>query len=265
MTSEEDRLRQLEDHLSDYAIAIADVILRDGIPVTSDGPCTYADQAYADAEAELTLRIPDDYAARSISETCTSMSLDWTSVSGWSLYLEFQTAENPHGHVERWFGAGLVPRPEQVANFLANAMVDWQSAGSTDQPFYRVFGQDLGPLFDRLAPYVSDSESKGSFGSRFLTAHRQAAHRWTVADLLSDEEVRAVPMRTGEANALRRLLDWLTTESDGRLRRIALGLADDIQARFIAGSTPPDAAMRELIDSFQTAWEQARVDEQDLA
>jgi hypothetical protein len=84
---------------------------------------------------------------------------------------------------------------------------------------------------------------------------RHEGHQLAVADTLSDETIRAVPIRAGEVKALHRLLDWLT--SDGDSRRFALSLADDLQARFGGSTVAPPGPLQILATTYQTAWEQA--------
>jgi hypothetical protein len=183
---ESEQLDRLKDCLGHYVLAVAAAVMRDGVPVTTGGPYTYPDPGEPE-EAELTLQIPDDYAARCLGNGGQSMSLDWTSISGWSMYLAFRFDDEAYSQTERWLGAGLVPPPRQVANFLAAAMVDWQTAGSPEQPFYRNRGQDLAPVLARLSPYLPGEEPATK--DDMMRDPLSSAHAWCESAGQEPEEV----------------------------------------------------------------------------
>ncbi|WP_326550180.1 DUF6292 family protein [Micromonospora sp. NBC_01813] len=252
----DDELSRLKERADHYVLAVAAALMRDGFPVTTGGTYTYPDPGEPE-EAEFTLRLPDEYAVRGLGERGESLALDWAATSGWSLYVSIRSDDGQLADTEHWLGAGLVPPPQQVANFVAAAMVDWKSTGSPERPYYRAKGQDLGRLLLQLKSY-EPSENPSSWGSiayQFTLLRRTTAYQLAAVDTVSDDTIRAVPMRAGEVRALRRLLEF--ADNDGQARTLALNLVNDIQARFSSNTVDSPDVLNLLVRQYQSAWTRA--------
>jgi hypothetical protein len=257
--SGDDELNRLKERADHYLLAVAAALMRDGFPVTTGGTYTYPDPGLPE-DAEFTLRLPDEYAVRGLGERGESLALDWTSVSGWSLYTSIRNDDGKLTDTEHWLGAGLVPPPQQVANFMAAAVVDWRSTGSPEQPYYRTRDQGLGRLLLQLTSYQPDenSPSRGPISYQFDLLRRTTAYQLAAVDMLSDDTIRAVPMRAGEVRALRRLLEF--ADSDGEARALALSLVNDVQARYSSNTIDLPDVFNPLVRQYQSAWTRASGD-----
>ncbi|MFF4384998.1 hypothetical protein [Kitasatospora sp. NPDC001547] len=221
-----------------YTAAVAAELLAQDFPVDGVTVVNTVSEGDGASEAEAFVSLPAPWWTRAYPGY-ESPSLDWDAASGWTL-----RADQDTGTTAYWMGEGLTPEPAKVAMFLTAARVNGQ-VGSTDRPYYRRPKQDdPAPLTDRLLAYEdvlrrSDPLIKSS------TSGWQRPLRHVFSTLLSTEharmidghltgwpEVRTVPLRAGEIQALTQLLEASDT-ADGN------DLAADLRARYDAAAQEP--------------------------
>jgi hypothetical protein len=100
-------------HAGHYAVAVANQLLKDGIPVAHfDVDLPGARDGEVD-DGEVWMFFSREFRHR-ISPTGDA-SLDWNEVSGWSLERELSQTANER----RYLGHGLTPDPERVSVFVS--------------------------------------------------------------------------------------------------------------------------------------------------
>ncbi|WP_445270365.1 DUF6292 family protein [Streptomyces sp. DSM 41634] len=233
---------ELSRHAGHYAAAVAEVLLKEGLPVSgisSCGPYDDPEEPYSDVQASIdfTKSFQDQYGG--------DCGLHWAGSSGWCFYRVTDEAQYLKG--ARWLGAGLVPEPRRVASFVDTIRLDPDVAGSVEQPYYRQDGQGFPELMARLRPYVPVRHAYSPSG-RVDSARKDAYSERVVAALnhpASTAPVR-VPLRQGELVALLHLLEYSETHQNpfGRL------LAADIRARIgdrAGGAELHESALEEAV------------------
>ncbi len=258
-----DKLEKLEAALGHYLMSAAQKIMGDGIPLASH--LTYVTSDEEDGnEGEGTLTFPPDYPIRYYDPHAIGLSVSWSSVSGWFMAGELQGPESGYMFEERWMGAGVVPAPERVAGFVAAALVDFSGTGTEERPYYRNFGQDIENLLDRLQSYQPDGQefAPSSFEEIFALLRRKATYHLALQDAQSEGQIRLLPVKEGELNALCRLLDWIDAKNDRKLRELSNALATDLRGRFTAGSEQPAERLHELVSRFQDTWRHVQQSQQ---
>ena len=259
----EDKLEELEVALGHYLMSAAQKIMCDGIPLASH--LTYVTSDEEDGnEGEGTLTFPPDYPIRYYNPHAIGLSVSWSSVSGWFIAGELQDPESGYTFEERWMGAGVVPAPDRVAGFVAEALVDFSGTGTEERPYYRNFGEDIEKLLDRLQSYQPGVQkfARSSFEEIFALLRRDAAYRLALQDAQSAGQIRLLPVKEGELNALCRLLDWIDVRSDRKLRELSNALATDLRGRFAAGAEHPAERLHELVSRFQDTWRHVQQNQQ---
>ncbi|MER7983682.1 DUF6292 family protein [Streptomyces sp. NPDC095817] len=140
---------ELSRRAGHYAAAVAECLLAAGLPVTIQSCGPWHDGDGEDLDVEAGISFTQAFQDQHGGGDC---GLHWTGTSGWCIY----TAEGPDRHPSgsHWPGAGLLPQPELVAEFVDAFTLDPAGSGSGEQPSYRREGQDFTLLLDALAPYL---------------------------------------------------------------------------------------------------------------
>ncbi|MCX4920067.1 DUF6292 family protein [Streptomyces sp. NBC_00687] len=218
---------ELSRRAGHYAAAVAESLLEAGLPVTgiqSCGPWHDADGEYLDVEAGISFT--QAFQDRHGGGDC---GLHWTGTSGWCLYTASQQDRYLSG--DRWSGAGLLPGPRLVADFVDAFRLDPAGAGSSDQPSHRREGQDFSLLLDALAPYLPAQPCLFEDPQiRFADLHRHAYDNRVRRALISSasDPLTHLSLRQGELAALLHLLEYAESSNPSALTR---QLAADLTAR----------------------------------
>ncbi len=200
--------------------------------IQSCGPWRDADGEYLDVEA--TISFTQAFQDRHGGGDC---GLHWAGTSGWCLY----TADRQDRYLSgsRWPGAGLLPEPRLVADFVDAFCLDPAGSGGGEQPSYRREGQDFALLLDALAPYLPAQPCLFEDPQiRFADLHRRAYDHRVRRALVSpaSTSLTHVYLRQGELAALLHLLEYAESSHPSALTRL---LAADLGAR---AGRPPEAA-----------------------
>ncbi|WP_261709965.1 DUF6292 family protein [Streptomyces rhizosphaerihabitans] len=236
---------ELSGRAGHYAVAVAECLLEAGLPVTgiqSCGPWHDADGEYLDVEAGISFT--QAFQDRHGGGDC---GLHWAGTSGWWLYGCGQ--EDRYLSGSRWPGAGLLPKPELVAEFVDAFCLDPAGSGSSEQPSYRQQGQDFPTLLDALAPYLPAQPFLFEDPQiRFADLHRRVYDNRVRQALISSASapLTHLHLRQGELTALLHLLEYAESTNPSTLTRL---LAADLRAR---AGRPPDAA-----ETHQSALQEA--------
>ncbi|MGP3951196.1 hypothetical protein [Streptomyces sp. 7N604] len=265
----DDLEQRLDEGIGHYMAAIAEELLDDGVPVR--GVDTYTvlddpDQAAIGKDLEGNVSLTPSF-QRQVLGTAGEAGLHWCAVSGWCLLLSPAESRPTFLESARWLGAGLLPTPGRVAAFLSAARLEAESAGSRERPFYRTAGTSLENLAERLAVYLPTPgpTAPRTYQDRYTRAAGTAYRDRALKALLEPkQDIIEVPLRTGELEALRHLLDF--TETAAGLygpEHLAHHLAADLiqRARSPLGAAAVDhylATHRYAIDHAANLEEQRR-------
>ncbi|MGW2183121.1 DUF6292 family protein [Streptomyces sp. NPDC001732] len=238
---------ELDRHAGHYAAAVAEVLLKEGLPVSginSCGPYDDPEDPYFDVHAgvDFTQSFQDQYGG--------DCGLHWAGSSGWCFYRVTDESEYLKG--ARWLGAGLLPEPRRVAAFLDTIRLDPDEAGSVERPYYRKDGEGFPELLKRLRIYLPAAFSTNPSG-RVGWAREKAweAHVYRALTQPGSAFPIHVPLRQGELDAILHVLEYSESSRNPFIRL----LAADIRAR--AGSPAETALLHE--SALQEAQRRQRV------
>jgi hypothetical protein len=218
-----DRDRAIYHRTGHYMADVAELLQRDGYPVTSISACPPEELGDSEHDGGGYVDFGPEILAQMNAALKDALDLHfaWDTSSGWALVVETRGTQP----VARWMGAGLTPAPEKVASFFLTSLFDFHNAGSEDRPYYRQPGVDLDGLAERLAPF----HKKGSFNARFYRARHATAERLAIDAMLADNTILSIPARSGELAALQHLVHFVAMNRD--LREVAVRLIADLKAR----------------------------------
>jgi hypothetical protein len=244
-----DRDRAIYHRTGHYMADVAELLQRDGYPVTSISSCQ--PEELGDSEADGGGYV--DFGSETLAQVngaptdALELHFEWDTSSGWALVVEVHGTKP----VARWMGAGLTPAPEKVAGFFLAGLLDFRNAGSEDRPYYRQPGDDLDGLAERLAPF----HKKGSFNERFRHTRNTIAERLAINAVLPDgkDTVLSVPVRAGELAALQHLVHFVAMNDD--LREVAVLLIADLKARAVPTA---DKNHAQVVTAHSAGVEQAK-------
>ncbi|MGW3521713.1 hypothetical protein [Streptomyces hydrogenans] len=246
MTSKPSASGELKEAIGHYMNAVAEALLRDGVPVkyvraSTDTRAAAEDASIAtDVDGDIGFNISFD---RSLYPESESVELSWSGTSGWSLMPMVDGAEGYYDGA-RWMGAGLVPPADRVSSFMAMARLSPIEAGSSERPFYRQPDSDLTELHRRLAAFFPASVGIRTYSMCF-TNMVQGLYTSRLSAALSspDDTEVSVAFRPGELDALRHLLEYVQIPANGLLSAYARHLAKDLDNRRQFSATPSHHAV----------------------
>ncbi|MEV7002964.1 DUF6292 family protein [Streptomyces sp. NPDC093982] len=204
--------RSLQNAVGHYVTAVAERLLEEGVPVTS----MHAFGAYDDPGQGDTDDVEGgiDFGAAFQQSILPGgeAGLHWTGPSGWCLFvLPGGTGDLYAG--ARWLGAGLLPSPERVAEFMFAAQLDARHVGSDERPFYRTPRRNLPHLLERLQAF---GDKRYSYEHRFRTVLGRSYRDRIISALRSDDgPIIDLPIRRGELEAIQSFLGYAEATSSG--------------------------------------------------
>jgi hypothetical protein len=243
VTSEPSASEALTEAIGHYMNAVAAALLHESVPVTDvhgsgDVRVLAVDDSGTDVDGYLSFNTAFE---RGLYPDSENVNLHWSGTSGWCLLPLKDDDADFYGHA-RWIGAGLVPPVDRVVSFVATARLSPAEAGSSERPFYRTSGSDLTELHQRLAAFVPAPRNlRGrTYGMCFnhLVDSVYTARMSGALNSPDDTEV-SVTLRPGEIDALRHLLEYTQTHTNGLLWAYAGYLTEDLDNRrqFVATSS----------------------------
>ncbi|TXJ83283.1 hypothetical protein E2C11_07330 [Streptomyces lavendulae] len=256
MTSKSSASDDLREAIGHYLNAVAEVLLRDGVPVkyvraSTDTRAAADDTSIAtDVDGDIGFNISFE---RSLYPESESVELNWSGTSGWSLLPMVDGADGYYDGA-RWLGAGLVPPVDRVSSFMAMARLSPVDAGSSERPFYRQPDSDLTELHRRLAAFVPASTGIRTYGMCFTNMVQGIyTNRLSAALTAPDDTEVSVTFRPGELEALRHLLEYVQIPANGLLSAYARHLTEDLDNRRQFSATPSHQAV-EVARSIRQQW-----------
>jgi hypothetical protein len=223
---DEQTAEQVEFLAHHYMVTVAEHLIREGIPVSeASGFAPHTDTLKHGEkwffEAEGSIDFSPSF-TRSLASDYEHAALHWHAASGWYTSRSRRIVGDPQSTEEvedRWLGAGLVPPSERVLGFVLSAQMDFASAGSREQPYYREEASDYEPLIEQLAAYPPDSDEAFREHDdpdwRLATARNRICEQRAVAGLLTSgpDPVIELPIRRSELRALGHMLEHLEAVS----------------------------------------------------
>ncbi|WP_404870922.1 hypothetical protein ACI1MP_37330 (plasmid) [Kitasatospora griseola] len=256
--------------LGHYAAAVAEALIADGLSVrvgSVSGPCMVWEdskdvdgpdvEVFQDAKVHL-------YFGREFRKHVGSgkgCELIWAADSGWYFFIDDANVKYAEAMAAaRWMGAGLVPEPKRVVQFVSALRLDLGASGSTERPYYRTAGENPEAVVSRLEPYVPKRFHGQLVTGQMPWEYRHSWHRnrlvsGQVVSTMTDEPNEPwvdVPMRASEVRALLRLIQVLEMTADfpSTLTTLSHSLVEDLHSR-LAAQEEPEQHQRGLLEAFR--------------